>query len=66
MAKVFAVPSDETGDGYHHVNYTRGNNLNRGKTRKFRKWRLAVKFAKEKAKELGCQPLIHLKGIHIL
>jgi len=54
MPKVFAVPNDETASGYHEVTYTKGTDLNRGRTKKFRKWIKAVEFAKAKAKELGC------------
>jgi len=59
MPKVFAVPNDETASGYHEVTYTKGTDLNRGRTKKFRKWIKAVEFAKAKAKELGCRPTIH-------
>lgn len=59
MSKVFAVPKDETVSGYHEVTYTSGSDLNRGRTRKFRKWALAKKFARDKAGELGCRPTIH-------
>ncbi len=59
MAKVFAVPRSETLSGYNEVMFTKGDNLNRGKTKSFRKWKLAVAFAREKAKEYGIKPSIH-------
>jgi len=59
MGKVFAVPKYETTSGFHEVIFTRGRNLNRGRTRRFRKWSLGVEFAKRKAKELNCKPIIH-------
>jgi len=59
MPKVFCVPNWETCTGYHEVRYTRKNDLNRARTKRFRNWSKAVQFAKEKAREYGCRPLIH-------
>ena len=67
-AKVFAVPSDETGDGrYHEVCWAKDGNLNashrRGDEKRFmsnhKGWRRAVAFARDKAKALGVKATIH-------
>lgn len=63
MPKVFAVHKSETHTGrYHEVLWANDGNLNaaqqRGDIKRFRRWGLAGKFAKDKAKTLGIKATI--------
>ena len=58
MAKVMATHKDEVGGRFHEVRFTKGDNLNTARVKRFMIWSNAKKFAIEKAQEYGVRPII--------